>query len=124
MVVPTWRRRGETTSGRSTAPLVVRGDEKLAWLGLEQFIAFFQAGAAHEEHVRQLVDTQEQLAAYPERGQPVIGPPGTPRQRQSDLADVLLGHQLRMLRQLIPSHQLHPHLAALRIACLRRRCPS
>jgi hypothetical protein len=39
------------------------GDEKLARLGLEQFIAFLDGGAAREERVRQLVNTREAAGA-------------------------------------------------------------
>lgn len=38
-------------------------DEELARPGLEELVAFFEAGAAHQEGIRQLVDADEQVAA-------------------------------------------------------------
>jgi hypothetical protein len=88
--------------------VVVRGDEELARVGPEQFIAFFHAGAAHEECVWQLMNTEKQVVAYTERGKPVVRALGAPGQRQGHPADVLFGDHLRMLRQLIPMQRHHP----------------
>src|SRR5215469_15117808 len=78
---------------------VVRRDEELGGLGPEEFIAFFDAGASHEECVRQLMNAEKQLVAYPERGKPVVRSLRARGQRQGDPADVLFGDHLRMLRQ-------------------------
>jgi L-fuconate dehydratase len=69
----------------------MRGDEHLVWFGREQLIAFFQTGAAHEDHVRQFVNTKEQRAAHAETGEPVIRLLDRARQGEADLTDVFLG---------------------------------
>jgi hypothetical protein len=60
---------------------------------------FFETGAAGEERIRQFVNTDKQVAAHPEGGEPVVRLLDASGQGQRDAAKVLLGHHLRMLRQ-------------------------
>ena len=78
-----------------------------------QFIAFFHAGAAHEEGVRQLMDAEEQVAAHPERGEPVVGPLNVLWQRQSHLANVSSVTICGCYGRSMPIQQPHPVMPRL-----------
>ena len=84
-------------------PVIVRRDEELLWFGHEQFVALIEAGATHEHRVWQFVHADEQIAAHPERGKPVVGFLDDRGQRQRDPANVVLGHHPPMLWQLMHS---------------------
>ena len=82
-------------------PVIVRRDEELLRFGHEQFVALIEAGATHEHRVWKFVHADEQIAAHPERGKPVVGFLDDRGQRQRNPANVVLGHHPPMLWQLL-----------------------